>query len=37
MGFLKKKYTTPDYEDVGFPMKRERSRGDRFRYDDDNY
>jgi len=23
MGFLKKKYQTPDYEDVGFPIKRE--------------
>ena len=24
MGFLKKKYQTPDYEDVGFPVKREK-------------
>ena len=32
MGFLKKKYTTPDYEDVGFPIKREKLS--RFAFDD---
>jgi hypothetical protein len=35
MGFLKKKYTTPDYEDVGFPIKREKSKGSRFNFPDD--
>ena len=35
MGFLKKKYTTPDYEDVGFPIKREKSKGIAFNFPDD--
>ncbi len=35
MGFLKKKYTTPDYEDVGFPIKRDKQKGLGFNFPDD--
>ena len=35
MGFLKKKYTTPDYEDVGFPIKRDKQNKIAFNFPDD--